>query len=152
MPLCLFRPITRPQLCFVKWLIQRPLVSWCCWSCWCLLECPWTCSTSLPLLLVLEFQLWAMVNVPSVCPLLWLLSSAGGGRWWAGLVMVRGPLQEVVRPPASSHGQRAVPSSKADFQADGLSQLVEKCQLKPGPWCIVNGKNEESCKIFCCGK
>lgn len=149
MPLCLLGLRARPQFCFVKWLIQRPLVSWCCWSYWCPLECLWTCFMSLPLLLVLEFQLWAVVNVPSVCALLCLLSSPGRGRSWAGLGMV---LEEVVRPPGSSHGQRAVPSPKADFQADGLPPLAEKCGLKPSPLCIISGKNEEIQKIAYCGK
>lgn len=66
--------------------------------------------------------------------------------------MASGPLEEVVRPPASSPGHRAVPSPKADLQADGLPQLVEKCELKHSPRCIIHGKNEEIHTVACCGK
>lgn len=65
-----------------------------------------------------------------------MVSRAGDGQWllegWPGQ-----------QPPPE-----ALPPSKDDFQADGLPQLVGKCELKPSPWCIINGKIEEIHTFF----
>lgn len=138
--------VTRPQLCPVKWLIQRPLVSWCCWSCWCHSKCLWACSMSL-----LCSWCWNSRSGPRwMCHLCVLWSGSSLLQQEAGLVMVTwapaGGGQATgspVWPQSCALTQGSLQMAHLLLQADGLPQLVQKCELKRSPWCIINGKNEE---------